>query len=263
MNHVRTLLSKTMHTDISRASSDVELDKTPLTNEDKVARVLKDPKFGMFSLMSVCNDRKSEYCSRTFATILALPVCVFVAQWFMFVGFVVHRLHNHGEWCPMQSTLDGKLVMVGIALLYFVNSFFQWDSVLSRRVQGRVFPSDNVLVVMDTWHEFSFSLCVYVANLMIVYTTQDVSDMLFNSLAMEFVHSLDNEFERAFFSFHPQLGVEIYDTYFVTPAESRELRKRKGWMFRCCLCPFKILNVCFMLLPVFCAFMVIFGAVCR
>ena len=255
-----------MHTDIGRANSDVGLDSIPLTREEKVERVLKDPKFGMFSLMSVCNDMKSEYCSRTFATICALPVCVFVAQWFMFVGLVVHRLHNQDDWCPMQSNLDAKLVMVGISLLYFVNSFFQWDSVVARRTQRRVFPSNNLLVVMDTFHEYSFSLSVYVANLCIIYTTHDVVDMLFNSLAMEFVHSLDNEFERAFFSYHPDLGEDIYDTYFVTPAESKELRKqRKDCFFVCCrwMFPFKLLNLCFMLLPAFCACMVIFGAVCK
>lgn len=269
MYTVRTLLSSAVRSNISRVASDVfDASETPLTDDEKVECVCNDPKFGMFSLMSLCNGVSSTYCSSTFATLCALPVCVFVAQWAMFVGLMAHKLRTPVEVCPNTADVDGKLVMVGISLIYFVNSFFQWDNVVSRRRATKVFPADNVLVLMDVWQEFLFNLLVYVANLCIIYTTDDVLDMLFNSLAMEFVTSLDNEFERTFFTYQPELAVSIYDTYFVSAEKSRALRaENRHPSFRCALwvsyVPFKLLNVCFALLPVFCGGMILFGAVCK
>jgi len=267
MNTVKKLFSHTMRSNISRVSSDVEESAEVVTQEDKIAVVINDPKFGMFSLMSMCDQLSGVYCSRTFSALCALPICVFVAQWSMFVGIIAHKMQSTHDWCPRSADLDGKLVMMGISLLYFVNSFFQWDNIVSRRRQSKVYPSDNVLVLMDAFQEFSFNLSVYVANLFIIYTTDDVVDMLFNSLAMEFVTSLDNEFEQTFFSYHPQLAVEIYDNYFVTAAKSRQLRSERKGCFRVCLwvtyLPFKLLNLCFALLPIFCGIMIILGAVCK
>lgn len=268
MYTVRKLLSNAVNTNISRVSSDVFPMEKELTDEEKIECVLNDPKFGMFSLMSMCNEVSTTYCSSTFTTICALPICVFVAQWAMFVGLMMHKLESDIVLCPQEATVDGKLVMVGIAIIYFVNSFFQWDNIVSRRRQPKVFPSNNVLVLLDVWQEFLFNLLVYVANLAIIYTTDDVLDMLFNSLAMDFVTSLDNEFERAYFGYHPELAVQIYDNYFVTAQKSRELRKaRKDCGFRATLwityVPFKLLNICFALLPVFCGIMIVFGAVCK
>ena len=268
MYTVKKLFSNAMRSNISRVSSDVEETvKQELSDEEKIACVINDPKFGMCSLMSMCDELSGVYCSKTFSALCALPICVFVAQWAMFVGIVAHKMQTTEEWCPRSAELDGKLVMMGTSLLYFVNSFFQWDNIVSRRRQSKVYPSDNVLVLMDAFQEFSFNLSVYVANLFIIYTTDDVVDMLFNSLAMEFVTSLDNEIEQTFFSYHPQLAVQIYDTYFVTAAKSRQLRNERKGCFRVCLwvtyLPFKLLNLCFALLPVFCAGMIILGAVCK
>ena len=267
MNHVKKLFSNAMRTDISRGSSDVEDANKILSREEKIECVLRDPKFGMFSLMSMCDQLSGIYCSKTFSALCALPVCVFVAQWAMFIGIVAHKMRTTEEWCPHSADADGKIVMIGISLLYFVNSFFQFDNIVSRRRQSKRYPSDNVLVLLDAFQEYSFNLSIYVANLFIIYTTPDVVDMLFNSLAMEFVASLDNEFERTFFAYHPSLAVDIYDRYFVTAAESRALRKKRKGCFKVCLwvtwVPFKLLIMCFMLLPVFCAGMVVFGAVCK
>lgn len=268
MYSVRKLVSNAVRTNISRVSSEVFPVPEKLSDEEKIECVLNDPKFGMFSLMSVCDEVSSTYCSSTFTTLFALPICVFLAQWAMFVGLMVHKLKSEVDICPQNATVEGKMVMVGIALIYFVNSFFQWDNVVSRRRQPKVFPSDNVLVLLDVWQEFVFNLLVYVANLAIIYTTDDVLEMLFNSLAMDFVTSLDNEFERTYFNYHPELAVRIYDEYFVTAQESCQKRKsRKDCLFRSALwityIPFKLLNVCFALLPVFCAVMIVFGAVCK
>ena len=268
MYAVRKLLSNAAQTNISRVSSDVFPPPKELSDEEKIECVVNDPKFGMFSLMSVCSEVSTTYCSSTFTTLFALPICVFVAQWAMFIGLMIHKFKSETDMCPQNANVEGKMVMVGIALIYFVNSFFQWDNVVSRRRQPKVFPSNNVLVLLDVWQEFVFNLLVYVANLMIIYTTDDVLEMLFNSLAMEFVTSLDNEFEQAYFGYHPQLAVKVYDEFFVTAHESHELRKsRKDCLFRSALwityIPFKLLNFCFALLPVFCAVVVVFGAVCK
>ena len=52
--------------------------------------------------------------------------------------------------------------------------------------------------------------------------------MILNSLAMEFLMNLDNEFEEMYFKFLPEAAVDIYDNVFVNfKANQEKLKKRK------------------------------------
>ena len=53
-------------------------------------------------------------------------------------------------------------------------------------------------------------------------------EMILNALAMEFLMDLDNEFEAMYLSYLPEVGEDIYDNVFITPAQNKEkLIKRK------------------------------------
>ena len=85
--------------------------------------------------------------------------------------------------------------MFSVAMLYFVRSFFLWDNLTDRTRLNRMLPSVDMWVMIDTFQEFGFNLMVYVANLWIVFSNDSVVEMILNSLAMEFLMNLDNEFE--------------------------------------------------------------------
>ena len=162
------------------------------------------------------------------------------------------------------------MLMFAVSLLYFVNSFFLWDDVVDRTNKRKMIPAASVVVLLDSFQEFSFSLFVYISNLLIVMVTDSIPDMLFNCLALEFVMSLDNEFERIYFGLHLEDAIDIYDTMFVYKQENRRLveeKMKESSVY--CVCrtvswlPFKILTVLFMVLPIFCLFMMVIGTICK
>ena len=57
-------------------------------------------------------------------------------------------------------------------------------------------PAADTWTMLDTFQEFSFILFVYGANIWVVFIDGDIYNMVLNSLAMEFLMNLDNEFEE-------------------------------------------------------------------
>tara|TARA_B110000261_G_scaffold164638_1_gene215565 strand:+ start:1472 stop:2299 length:828 start_codon:yes stop_codon:yes gene_type:complete len=271
------LITKSLFNDLSEtkvyAMDDAESTSTEfLTWEEKKECVLNDPKFGMFSLFQYTvnkNNTETVFCSKVFTPALALPLLVFVAQWTMFVAIGIHqyRLYSNGV-CMQDSPIESKMLMFAVSLVYFVNSFSLWDDVVDRTHCRKMIPSTAV-AMMDSFQEFSFSLFVYVSNLLIILVTEDVPDMLFNCLALDFVMDLDNQFERRYFRFNPDAAVDIYDNFFVYKQENHNLIVTKMKSTSYCICrtiswlPFKVLTVLFMLLPIFCLCMMIIGTICK
>ena len=112
--------------------------------------------------------------------------------------------------------------MFSVSLLYFVRSFFLWDNLTDRTRLNRMIPSIDFWVMMDTFQEFGFNLMVYLANLWIVFSNESLQEMILNSLAMEFLMNLDNEFEEMYFHYLPEAAEDIYDNFFVTFDENKK-----------------------------------------
>ena len=111
---------------------------------------------------------------------------------------------------------------------------------------------------------------VYGANIWIILVEDDLQNMILNSLAMEFLMQLDNEFEEIYFDNMPGSAEDIYDNTFVTYEENRELvekRQKKSRCFRytsyALFVPYKLLVLAIFLFPAFCFFTAILGPVCR
>ena len=81
---------------------------------------------------------------------------------------------------------------------------------------------------------------------------------------------MDNEFERAYFSFLPGVAVDIYDNMFVTYRENLimvQQRSHESASFRCCKritwLPFKALILMFIMLPAACFAFIFYGGLCK
>ena len=251
------------------------------TDDEKVEIVLNDPKFGMFSLMKyhILRGYRNEelkkdntvYCTHIFSLYAALPVLIYLAQWFMYIALIANEYSNFdGDWCPNKASWYQKMMMCGVSLIYFTKSFNIWDNLTKRTKLNKVYPCLDAWVMMDTFQEFIFNLFVYGANMWIIFVDDDIQNMILNSMAMEFLMQLDNEFEEYYFKLLPHAAVDIYDNVFVTTVENRKLiidRQKNSSSFRCLRCltyiPFKVLVLSLMVFPAMCLFMVFYGTLCK
>lgn len=252
-----------------------------ITLEEKTELVLSDPKFGMFSLFAyhltsgrhsaAMKRRNTVYCSHIFSLALGLPILVFVTQWLMYISILAYQVRSHEDGvCPNKATWEGKMLMASIALFYFIKSFFLWDNIVDRTHRKKMIPSTSYIVMLDTFQEFGFNLLVYLTNLWCIFADPDFMNAFFNTIAMEFLMDMDNEFQRAYFSYLPGVAGDIYDNMFVTYRENVIMVNQKthnSCHFRCCKritwLPFKLLILMFMLLPLICFAMIFFGAACK
>ena len=92
---------------------------------------------------------------------------------------------------------------------------------------------------------------------------------LLNSLAMEFLMRLDNEFEEMYFKYLPESADDIYDNVFVSytvnQANIREKKQSKCFKLVTIMAyvPFKLLTISLMLFPVLCFTMMIYSPLCK
>ena len=252
-----------------------------LSADEKKEIVMASPSFGMFSLFKYHLNRgymneqlKKEnkiYLSHIFSLIFALPIMIFIGQWCLYIALLSHEFNNYeGKICPANDTFENKLMICGISLIYFARSFFIWDNLtnsLSLKKMNRV---NSITAILDTFQEFSFILFIYGANLWVVYFEDSIQDMILNSLAMEFLMMLDNEFEELYFQYLPGAAEDIYDNIFVSYYENVELleeRRENDKCFRCfsyaAFIPYKLLVITMFLFPLFCLFMTIIGPICK
>ena len=251
-----------------------------VTDEEKKDSVLTDPRFGMFSLFKYhlnkgyLNKKLQKgdvYCFNIFSLFFALPILIFFSQWLMYLALVFHEKRQFdGNICPGDAPVEQKVMMAGISIIYFVRSFFIWDSFTNRTRLQKMNPGGSISVIFDTYQEFGFNLIVYCANLWIVFVDNDILNMILNSLAMEFLMNLDNEFEEMYFKFLPQCAIDIYDNIFVTVEENNKIvkeKREKYCCFKCLSCvtclPFRFLVILLFLFPPFCFFMIFYGSICK
>lgn len=251
------------------------------TSEEKADIVKASPSFGMFSLFTYHLHRgymnrelkkvNIIYCSHIFSLLFALPILVFIGQWLLYISLVVHEIKNFdGEICKNNDTIENKLMISGISIIYFTRSFFIWDNItnsLSLKKMNRV---NSICAILDTFQEFFFTIIVFCANLWVVFVEDDIKDMILNSLAMEFLMTLDNEFKELYFKYLPGTADDIFDNIFVSYEENKELlqhRLKSDLAFKCftylIFIPYKLLVLIIFLFPFFCLYMIFAGAVCK
>ena len=252
-----------------------------MSSEDKKEIVLNDPKFGMFSLFKyhvkrgyLNNELKKSnkvFCSHIFSLFFALPILIFIGQWLLFLGLILHEIHSFdGEYCGNNANFENKLMICGISIIYFARSFFLWDSLTNSIGLTKMNRANSFTSIIDTFQEFAFNLFVYGANIWVVFIETDIRNMILNSLAMEFLMILDNEFEELYFRYVPGAAEDIYDNIFVTYKENKDIvekRKEKDGCFNCVSCfvfiPYKLLVCLIFFFPFFCCFMIFAGPICK
>lgn len=252
-----------------------------LSDEEKTNIVINDPKFGMFSLFEyhltrgykneVLKKKNAVYCAHIFSLLAGLPVLIFIAQWTMYMSLIYNQARTFdGDVCPNSAHIEHKLMMFAVSTIYFVRSFFLWDNLTQRTRLNKVLPVNDIWVILDTFQEFGFNLMVYGANLWLIFTEENLYDMVLNSVAMEFLMNLDNEFETMYFTYLPESAVDIYDNVFVTYEKNLQIfteTSEKSRWFRCIqiisFIPFKLLIFSLMTFPLFCFFMIFYGPLCK
>lgn len=251
-----------------------------VTDDEKKESVLSDPRFGMFSLfkyhlkkgyLKKKMKKGNVYCFNIFSLFFALPILVFFVQWFMYIGLIIHQKNNfNGNICPNIAPFEQKIIMSAVAILYFIKSFFIWDNFTNRTKLQKMNPASSYSGIIDTYQEFGFNLLVYIANLWIIFQGENTLEMVLNSVAMEFLMNLDNEFEEMYFKFLPDSAIDIYDNIFVTQEENEKIVKEKMKNSHCLKCisyssyiPFKLLVFFLFIFPVFCFFMIFYGSICK
>jgi hypothetical protein len=247
----------------------------PLSNDEKKEIVLSDPNFGLFSLFLWHATRKKKsdrfYCSDAFSLSLALPLLMFATQWVLYIALVSHEVKVFdGDFCPNKGTFENKMMFLGIGLIYFIRSFFIWDSLSVQSTIQKMNRMDNLTAIMDTFQEFLFNLLVYAANLWLIFAEDDIQNMIMNSLAMEFLMQADNQFEEMYFNNLPEAAVEIYDTMYVSRKENRRLVSKQrdiSYFYNSMSCIivllYKLLVCVIFLFPIFCLIVTIGGTICK
>jgi len=252
-----------------------------IMSDEKKEIVMASPSFGMFSLFryhlyrGYMNKELKKinkiYCSHIFSLLVALPILVFLGQWLLYSSLVIHEIKSfNGTICGNNDTFENKLMISGISIIYFTRSFFIWDNItntLSLKKMNRV---NSVAAILDTFQEFSFNILVFGANIWVVFVEKDIQNMILNSLAMEFLMTLDNEFKELYFKYLPGTADDIYDNIFVSYYDNKDLledRLKNDSCFRCfnyvIYIPYKLLVIIIFLFPLFCFFMIFAGAICK
>lgn len=267
--------------DVESPTATLNLKTFDIEPQEKMEIVLNDPKFGMFSLMKYhlfrgyrneeLKKSNTVYCTHIFSLYAGLPVLIFIAQWMMYLALIANEIEKFdGNLCPNKSSWYEKAMMCGVAIIYFTKSFNIWDNLTQRTKLTKVYPCLDMWVMIDTFQEFIFNIFIYSANIYIVFVDGDIQNMILNSMAMEFLMQLDNEFEEYYFRLLPHAAVDIYDNVFVTTVENRNLikdRQKNSGCFRCLRCstfiPFKILIISLMCFPLLCFFMIFYGPICK
>ena len=188
-----------------------------------------------------------------------LPIIVFIIQWSIYIALIANEVREYDKgFCPNDSTWEKKVIMFAVSMLYFVRSFFLWDNLTDRTRLNRMVPAVDIWIMLDTFQEFGFNLIVYLANIWIIFSNDEVQEMILNALAMEFLMDLDNEFETMYLEYLPEVGEDIYDNVFITPAQNKEKleKRKKNCWFNCARCtfylPFKCLVLSLLIFPSFC-----------
>jgi len=200
--------------------------------------LLKDPDFGAFSIFMCVHvyKRDSETGERRKTIdpislfIKLLPLSIIVVQVAAPVSLFAAQYHDYNKgWCPSTGPPDQRVLMSCVALLYFVRSLFmnsvkcltdptstddiddtsEVPSLMNPDLQEteknrrkwnlhKSILRDYALIDRALMN-FAYEPLLMLLNLWLVFIADDALDIVLNSLAMEFVAQIDDEFKEQFF----------------------------------------------------------------
>ena len=249
---------------------------------DKISRVFdlvkEDPAFGLFSIFRLhpcwcdSNGRNDGDCCCN-GMVKIMPLTIFMCQWLCLIALGINQWTDYTRgFCPNSGTLTEKLLMMGISAIYFVRSslllrknysdtFDNQDKMMTHRAADTVFDFYQRL---DWLHQFSHHILSTLFNLWIVFVAKDVMDMVLNSLAIEFLTQLDDEFKTMYFDNYAGLKTRLYELL-DKQAETWEScqskwMKRFDYVFNCLML---LILLASLFVPLVCLTMIFFSPYCK
>ena len=196
----------------------------------------------------MCHPRDS----RKNVIIKMLPLLLLFAQFAIPITLFLSQFDSYeGGYCPNVGTIYEKILMFSIAIMYtarsalvFTAKYESWDSLQFLRsstcmpVQAKQILSvgENKLPMsilnqwgqVDDFMNVQYEGSLYLLNLWLVFISHSAMDMVINSLAMEMVMKLDDEFKKNYFKAQGQATMYVYEnelnvTYYDPDGEIRGL----------------------------------------
>jgi len=179
--------------DKERRSSTPDPEQPEMTDAD-VDKALENPSNGVFVLMGIA------WMASDYSSFYATLVCVLV-QIILYAGLVMGSAVDGFDLCPAEvdSETDSwaiRLVFVGICLLYSTRLVVNAKNMFAKDENDTSTHEPDIMQCFDILSDTLYNNAVYLFNLLVVCTSESVLDMVLNSLAMEFLCSLDNEVEE-------------------------------------------------------------------
>mmetsp|Transcript_5493 Transcript_5493/g.7552 ORF Transcript_5493/g.7552 Transcript_5493/m.7552 type:complete len:349 (+) Transcript_5493:31-1077(+) len=128
-------------------------------------------------------------------------LCSVVARLLLFSGLVISRFKILTQLCPMSYAEsdalfvgfvdDAKIVYLGICILYTGRLLLHFvDVTYNEDVSSK---NPTVPQLLDSVSKTIFNNAVYLFNTVVVANSENVPEMILNSIAMEFLVQLDDE----------------------------------------------------------------------
>ena len=202
-----------------------------------------------------------------------MPLIIFMCQWVCLIALGINQWTDYTRgFCPNSGTVTEKILMMGISAIYFVRSslllrkniastFENEAKLLADRAEDSVF---DFYTRLDWLHQFSHQILSTLFNLWIVFVANDVMDMVLNSLAIEFLTQLDDEFKTMYFDNYGRLKKRLHELE-KTQVKTWESCQSK-WMkrFDCAFgCLMLLIILASLLVPLLCLAMIFFSPYCK
>ena len=232
-----------------------------MSASDKIEALLADPNFGMISMAKLF-WRDGQYKE------MILPLSLLAGQWLVFFSVATHNLVEPKQCGVSDYTM--KLLFLGICLIYFVESVRLIDN-LNQRVRFRkVTPEACYSTIADRLHEDLFTILIFIMNLVIVFSTGELIEAMFNCLSMSYLSDLENDWQASWYAQRQESALRVYDTVFLSVRENaKKLQKRKenACLFRCVHAVskrvFRVTYLAYRGLPLFTLTMFVLGVICK
>ena len=162
-----------------------------------------------------------------------LPLCLLFSQLTIPLALLLSQLETYdGGFCPNTGTRNEKILMFSIATMYtarstlvFYSKYEQWGS-LAFLHSNECMPVQAIEIIsrwelripmsilnwwgqIDDFMNVQYEGLLYLLNLWLVFISQTSIDMVLNSLAMEMVMKLDDEFKEYYFKANGQATMYV------------------------------------------------------
>jgi hypothetical protein len=208
-----------------------------IADEENLEDVSRDPRFGLCRLTQYACRTKGTSCTEQCSL---GPVCIIVLQWLFFIVVLVQEKNT--PWCPKGTA---RIMYAGIAMLYFTRVANLWDDFVDRcDTCKRAKPSWASL--FDTIHEHTLGVAVPAVNLVLILRAEPL-DMLLNSVALDFIHELDNLYLEAYMRNVPEAREHIYKDFVNQEGVEETLQKASAGFraaYACTGCILGALRLC-------------------